>query len=73
MHTMGTIHTKQGGARAAGDPTYKAGEAPAPKVTFTEVELRAKLTEEEYSVTQGKGMCKLSCYHHISFVSTTRH
>ena len=38
------------------DPVYKAGEVPKPKVTFTEKELREKLTEEEYAVTQTKGM-----------------
>lgn len=46
------------------DPVYKTGEEPTPKVTFTEEELRAKLTEEEYNVTQGKGITKqpLSSY-----------
>ena len=39
------------------DPIYQAGEVPAPKVTFTEEELRAKLTDEEYHVTQTKGGC----------------
>ena len=39
------------------DPTYKAEEeAPAPEITFTEEELRSKLTAEEYRVTQEKGM-----------------
>ena len=37
------------------DPVYKVGEAPKPKVTFTEEELRDKLTPEEYNVTQNKG------------------
>lgn len=41
------------------DPTFKAGEEPKPELTFTEEELKAKLTEEEYRVTQEKGndMC----------------
>lgn len=39
--------------------TYKAADAPPPNVTFTEEELRAKLTEEEYNITQGKG---ISCF-----------
>lgn len=38
------------------DPTYEADEAPAPEITFTEEELRSKLTTEEYHVTQEKGM-----------------
>lgn len=53
LHAMGAVHTKQGAT--SGDSTYKAAQVPAPKVTFTEEELRAKLTDEEYSVTQGKG------------------
>lgn len=38
------------------DPVYKADEAPAPKVTFTEEELKTRLTQQEYDVTQGKGI-----------------
>ena len=38
------------------DPTYKAENAPAPELTFTEEELRSKLTAEEYHVTQEKGI-----------------
>jgi len=35
---------------------FKAGEEPKPELTFTEQELRAKLSEEEYMVTQQKGL-----------------
>lgn len=38
------------------DPVYKVDEAPAPKVTFTEEELKTRLTQQEYDVTQGKGI-----------------
>lgn len=44
------------------DPVYKTGEMPAPKVTFTEEELRAKLTQEEYNVTQNKGRCGVQSF-----------
>ena len=45
----------QQAVKQGSDPVYKAGEQPAPKVKFSEEELRAKLTEEEYNVTQNKG------------------
>ena len=60
-------------ARAASSSTtsYKAEEAPAPKVKFTEEELRAKLTEQEYNVTQNKGanqlMTKMDYYSRLFF------
>ncbi len=34
---------------------FKAGEEPKPELNFTEQELRAKLSEEEFNVTQNKG------------------
>ena len=37
------------------DPTYNSKEAPAPELTYTEEELRSRLTAEEYHVTQEKG------------------
>ena len=37
------------------DPAYELDEVPAWKVAFSEEELRAKLTEDEYWVTQHKG------------------
>ena len=37
------------------DPTYNAKEVPAPELTYTEEELRGRLTAEEYHVTQEKG------------------
>ena len=37
------------------DPTYEPDAAPAWKVTFTEEELRERLTQDEYWVTQQKG------------------
>lgn len=48
-------NNQQGAAKGGGPPVYKAGEVPAPKVTFTEEELKAKLTEQEFQVTQNKG------------------
>lgn len=48
---MGNVNERKGNKT----DTYKAADAPPPKVTFTEEELRAKLTEEEYNITQGKG------------------
>jgi hypothetical protein len=53
LHTMGTVQAKPTGA--SDRDVYTAGSAPAPKVKFSEEELRAKLTEEEYQVTQNKG------------------
>ena len=35
---------------------YNSGEEPKPEVTFTEEELRAKLSAEEYKVTQERGI-----------------
>lgn len=37
------------------DPTYSADKAPAPELTYTEEELRSRLTADEYRVTQEKG------------------
>ena len=37
------------------DPTYSAKEVPAPELTYTEEELKSRLTAEEYRVTQEKG------------------
>ena len=51
MSSMGNQPNKTGDSPAV----YKAGEAPEPKVTFTEAELKAKLTEQEYQITQNKG------------------
>lgn len=51
---MGTVQAKRGATSK--DNTYKVGEVPPPKVTFTEDQLRTKLTDEEYNVTQGKGI-----------------
>ena len=42
-------------AKGEGPSMYKAGEVPPPKVTFTEEELKDKLSPEEYDVTQNKG------------------
>ncbi len=36
------------------DPVYKTGEEPKPELTFTEEDLRARLTEQQYNVTQQK-------------------
>ena len=49
------------GARAnsSNEPAYRVGEAPPPKLTFNQEELKAKLTEEEYNVTQNKGIYRL--------------
>ncbi len=47
---MGTNSSKD-----EGPPIFKAGEVPAPKRTFTEEELKSKLTTQEYDVTQNKG------------------
>ncbi len=48
-----------GSTASKGDTTntmsYKLGEEPAPALKFTEEELRAKLSEEEFNVTQNKG------------------
>lgn len=54
LHAMGTVQAKRGATSK--DNTYKVGEVPPPKVTFTEDQLRTKLTDEEYNVTQGKGI-----------------
>jgi hypothetical protein len=37
------------------DPTYSSKEAPAPELTYTEEELKSRLSAEEYRVTQEKG------------------
>ena len=37
------------------DPTYSSKDAPAPELTYTEEELKGRLTAEEYRVTQEKG------------------
>ena len=37
------------------DPTFSAKEAPAPEITYTEEELKSRLTADEYRVTQEKG------------------
>ena len=49
--TMGTNSSKEGNT----DTMFKAGEEPKPELNFTEQELRAKLSEEEFNVTQNKG------------------
>ncbi len=49
--TMGTKSSKEGDM----DTMFRAGEEPKPELNFTEQELRAKLTEEEFNVTQNKG------------------
>lgn len=36
------------------DPVFRAGEEPKPELTFTEEELRSRLTKQEYTVTQEK-------------------
>ena len=54
---MGTKNSKEGNVdkEKHAPAVYKAGEEPKPEVTFTEEELRAKLSAEEYKVTQEKG------------------
>ena len=42
------------------DPTFRVAETPKPELTFTEEELRVKLSEEEYRVTQQKGWSKIT-------------
>ena len=37
------------------DPTYSSKDAPAPELTYTEEELKGRLSAEEYRVTQEKG------------------
>ena len=37
------------------DVVYKRGEEPKPELSFTEDDLRARLTEQEYTVTQLRG------------------
>ena len=48
---MGTNSSKE-----QTETVFKAGEEPKPELTFTEEQLRAKLSEEEYKVTQQKGI-----------------
>ncbi len=48
---MGTKSSKEGDM----DTMFRAGEEPKPELNFTEQELRTKLTEEEFNVTQNKG------------------
>ncbi len=49
-------------ASSSKEAVFKKGEVPPPKITFTEKELRERLTEEEYNITQGKGKGKVrSC------------
>ena len=42
-------------AKGEGPPTFSAGEAPPKKVTYTEEELKSRLSAEQYQVTQNKG------------------
>ena len=37
------------------DPTYSSKDAPAPELTYTDEELKGRLSAEEYRVTQEKG------------------
>lgn len=55
------------------DPIYKVDEQPKPEVTFTEEELRAKLTEEQYNVTQNKSKTRtLKCCNDHKIAGTER-
>jgi len=50
-----TVMGNQSG-KEEGPQLYKAGEVPPPSKTFTKEELKDKLTEQEYDVTQNKGV-----------------
>ena len=56
---MGTVQ-----AKGEGPPTFSAGEAPLKKVTYTEEELKSRLSAEQYQVTQNKGQL-----HHLAELS----
>ena len=47
-------------SRKSVEPTYEPSDAPTPKITFTEKELRARLNDDEYWVTQQQGMWSTS-------------
>ena len=58
-------------SRKSVEPTYEPSEAPTPKITFTEKELRARLNDDEYWVTQQQGMWWVLCPSHTPHIRTT--